>query len=141
MMTRVKDWEFKMASFIAQRRNKPFKWGKNDCCLFGADHVVNITKYDFASDFRNKYQTHFGAVHLLEEHGARTVEDLMHIMECMYLRLQPLKHCMRGDLVTKICNAHIGPALGVCVGTHAAFVSEFGLEFFPVLSCNKSWGI
>ena len=51
----------KLSAFINQRNCEPFKWGKNDCCLFVADWVLFATGNDVAADFRGNYRTENGA--------------------------------------------------------------------------------
>ena len=140
-MIRVSYWESKLATFIEERRYMPFQWGVNDCCLFGADAVKRITDYDLAEAFRGKYHTAFGAMRQIVESGARDVESLVELLECVYFPSQSLLLTRRGDLVTTELTKETGSALGMCLGANSAFVGKDGLVFVETLQCHKSWRI
>lgn len=140
-MNRRPDWEHQLTTFVEERRELPFKWGQNDCCLFAADGVERVTGYDFAEDFRETYCTPFGALHQLTERGARNVEELLELMDCIGFREQPVFLAQRGDVVTALLDPELGPALGLNLGVKAAFVSFTGLVFLPITSCRRSWAI
>lgn len=54
---------------IKELRNDVFSWGKNDCCLFVADIVLEITGIDYAKEFRGRYNTRLGAMRFLSKNG------------------------------------------------------------------------
>lgn len=51
-LQRHPDWPERLAAAIDARRDVPFAWGANDCCLFAADIVLAITGVDLAADLR-----------------------------------------------------------------------------------------
>ncbi len=51
-MTRLRDWQSKLAALIDERRDAPFSWGTNDCCIFAADAVLAQTGHDPAEGLR-----------------------------------------------------------------------------------------
>ncbi len=67
-MNRCNDWPERLFEFIETRRFMPFEWGVNDCALFSADAVLEITGVDLASDLR-KYTTEAGAARLIRKAG------------------------------------------------------------------------
>lgn len=40
------EWFNALDAFVAERRNRPFAWGSNDCCTFAADWVLASTGVD-----------------------------------------------------------------------------------------------
>lgn len=56
-------------AFIESRRHAPFKWGENDCCLFAADWVLELTGDDHAKQYRGKYSDEKGAARIIKRRG------------------------------------------------------------------------
>lgn len=42
-LTRRHDWEHRLNLFFEKKENEPFRWGKNDCCLFAAHAIRAMT--------------------------------------------------------------------------------------------------
>ncbi len=60
----------RLSTIFNEYQNKPFVWGKSDCCLFTADFVQVLTGIDPAKDYRNKYKTEIGAKRALVKYGS-----------------------------------------------------------------------
>jgi hypothetical protein len=131
-MRRHDNWPTLLAAFIEERRHSPFAWGSNDCCLFAADWVLQVTGHDIAQKFRGHYNSALGAQRFVAEGGG--VENLIANVGAQRL---PALLAQRGDLVS-MDNGE-GVALGVCVGHLSAFVGKKGLHFFnhatPAANC------
>lgn len=67
-LTRRHDWPEALAGFIEARRRMPFHWGSNDCALFAADGVLEITGVDLAAEWRG-YKTERGALNRIRKAG------------------------------------------------------------------------
>lgn len=67
-MARLHDWQMRFAEFARGRRNEPFAWGSNDCCVFAADCVEAITGEDPAKGLRG-YSTALQAARIVKAHG------------------------------------------------------------------------
>lgn len=65
---RCRDWQARLAAFVADRRTMPFSWGVNDCCIFAADAVCAMTGQDPAAALRG-YSTAIEAARLVDQHG------------------------------------------------------------------------
>lgn len=106
----------------------PFEWGKNDCCLFAADWVERCTGIDPAAELRGKYSSALSAGRLLEEMGG--VRGIIRaIGEPIGMKRIDGTHDQRGDLV--VADTGNGESIGICIGSHAAFVGSSGLLFAP----------
>jgi hypothetical protein len=114
MPARRDNWPNLLAQFIEQRREQPFAWGVNDCCIFAADWVEVCTGEDYAKTWRNRYSSGLGAVRFLDEAG-------------------------RGDIVAQ--EAGRGMTLGICLGVTTAFVTKNGLAFGSIANAEKSWKV
>ena len=127
-MTRHDNWPKLLASFIEERRAAPFAWGLNDCCLFASDWVELCTGVDPAAELRGKYSTALGAARILKQHGG--VRGIMrNIAEPLGIKRIDGGLDQRGDLA--IADTGNGESIGICIGSHAAFVGASGLLFAP----------
>ncbi len=91
MIIRHNDWPEKLATFIETRRERVFSWGSNDCALFAADAVLEMTGVDLATNLRG-YRSARGAASRIAKAGG---------MRGFVVQL-PVKHpglAQRGDLV------------------------------------------
>lgn len=135
MIERLSNWESAFADFLAERRDRPFEYGKNDCALFAADCALALTGIDPAPDFRGKYKTKAGSLRALRKIGNG---DLESTFDARFPAKAPA-FARRGDLVFN------GEAIGVCAGAIAVFVGEQGgapgLVTFPMSNMIKAWEI
>ena len=48
-------WDIKLYEFINKSKDKPFKWGKWDCCIFGIEAIKEMTgELPLKSHWKNK---------------------------------------------------------------------------------------
>jgi hypothetical protein len=144
----VQDWPTLLFHFIEARRNTPFAWGRQDCCLFACDGILAQTGLDPAAGlFRGKYRDALGAARLVRKHGG--VEAIA-TKVCTGLGYHPVPVLMaqRGDVVLLSARAAGSagmfgrePVLGLCLGGEAAFTGQAGLVFHPVANCRKAWRV
>lgn len=67
-MTRYPDWRLRFDAFMTARLRTPFAWGSNDCALFAADCVREITGEDLAQGLRS-HRTATQAARVIRRHG------------------------------------------------------------------------
>lgn len=125
-MKRRDDWPTLLSAFIESRRNRPFVWGQNDCCLFVADWIEQATGVDCAASLRGTYSSGLGAQRILEDHGG-IFGTVKHFVEPMGFVSTDYRFTTRGDIVVQDCGN--GDAMGIVVGSMAAFVGKEGLQF------------
>ena len=134
MTTRRDNWPNLLAQFIEQRREQPFAWAVNDCCIFAADWVQTCTGVDSAQAWRGRYSSGLGAVRFLDEAGG--VEALV---DALGLQRVTPQQAGRGDIVAQ--EAGRGITLGICLGVTTAFVGKTGLVFGPITNVETAWRI
>ena len=134
MTTRRDNWPNLLAQFIEQRREQPFAWAVNDCCIFAADWVQTCTGVDYAQAWRGRYSSGLGAVRFLDEAGG--VEALV---DALGLQRVAPQLAGRGDIVAQ--EAGRGVTLGICLGVTTAFVAKTGLVFGPITNVETAWRI
>jgi hypothetical protein len=54
---RLDDWEARLDRVLVEGWDRPFEWGRWDCCLFVADAILSTTGEDLAADLRGKYSS------------------------------------------------------------------------------------
>ena len=134
MTTRRDNWPNLLVQFIEQRREQPFAWAVNDCCIFAADWVELCTGEDHAKTWRGRYSSGLGAVRFLDEAGG--VEALV---DALGLQRVTPQQAGRGDIVAQ--EAGRGITLGICLGVTTAFVTKNGLAFGSIANAEKSWKV
>jgi hypothetical protein len=137
-MARLESWEKKLADFIEERSDKPFEWGKNDCCLFVADAVKAITGIDYAASFRTKYENKNGAYKALKKFASGDIiETIKKIANQNNFKEISPKLAKRGDIGI----VYPKQALVICLGSKWAWQGEKGLEFISYKDIFIAWSI
>jgi hypothetical protein len=128
---RIPAWEDALVNYIAIKRNEPFEYGVNDCCLFAAGAVIEITGEDPMPEFRGKYDSLKGSLKVIKEIGAGTLEATL---DGKFPEVG-IGHAQRGDL------AFFDGSVGVVMGGFAYFASDDGLERVPRALWDKCWSV
>jgi len=128
---RIPAWEDALVNYIAIKRNEPFEYGVNDCCLFAAGAVIEVTGEDPMPEFRGKYDSLKGSLKVIKEIGAGTLEATL---DGKFPEVG-IGHAQRGDL------AFFDGSVGVVMGGFAYFASDDGLERVPRALWDKCWSV
>lgn len=136
---RHENWPSRLHDFIESRRERPFAWGRQDCCLLACDAIRAIIGKDPARGlFRGKYKDALGAARILKKHGG--VERIaIKVCQAMGFARVKVPFARRGDVL--LYKTERGPALGICDGPHGVFPGPTGLQFIPVASCRRAWRV
>jgi hypothetical protein len=126
MPTRCANWPEALAAYIDRKRNEPFTWGVNDCCLFGADWIQLCTGLDPAATLRGTYNSALSGVRVLENHGG-LIGTIQAHMEPLGFKPIGQGFAARGDIAVRDCGN--GDTMGIMLGSTAAFVGKDGLLF------------
>ncbi len=130
---RVDGWPEILHAEIESARDKPFVWGKCDCCLFAANVVMAMTGNDYASEFRGKYNTAKGSAKALIKYGHKTLSSTMNE------KLPSVRFPKRGDVVMAIVSGE--EALGICIGAMCVFKAPDGVVQMPVCDIAAAWEV
>ena len=136
---RYSDWPRRLEMFIEYRKTIPFRWGKNDCCLFAADAIESMTGVDLAREFRGTYKTELGAMrHLLKEGSVFGIA-------CRIARNAGIKPCAgamagRGDVVYVKGEQHALGVVGLS-GDSIWILTVDGLGQVPLSRAVCGWHI
>jgi len=127
MRNRKKNWRDDFEKFVDSYRDKPFRYGDSDCCLFIADCVKSIseTALDPAADYRGHYDDeNSGRDEIMNRHGS--IKNAL--LQAGLIEIDK-NLLMPSDAV--ICTIGNYEICGVCVGHNIAFMCESGLKFVP----------
>ena len=86
------DWQIRIITTIQAASERPFCWGKNDCCLFVADVCLAACDKDPAAAYRGRYSTETGAKRVL----AKTHGSIAAALDTLFERV-PVAMAQRGD--------------------------------------------
>jgi hypothetical protein len=132
-MPRLHDWQTRFAEFARARRNEPFAWGSNDCCLFAADCVEAITGEDPAKDLRG-YTTALQAARIVKAHGGMA----QFVTARIGVEIPPLMANV-GDLVLVVVNGH--DTLTVCNGSNVIGPGPSGMMCCGMGLAKAAWRV
>jgi len=130
-LARTSDWQQALAEYIGSKRDEPFEYGENDCCMFAAGAVMAITGTDPVPEFRGKYDSLKTSIKALKDIGGGRLDK---VMDDKFPAI-PIGKAQRGDL------AWFDDSVGVVTGRFAWFVSDDGLERVPMDMWDKAWGV
>lgn len=137
---RFENWPQLLTQFLDSKRDQPFEWGVNDCCLFAADWVHLATGQDPALAFRGVYETAQGAADVLKDfggvHGAIAGLNPKH-----GIRPVAVGFAGRGDLV--LYPGGMGETLGVIDdgGRSIAGPGKLGLVWTLRTRAIQAWRV
>jgi hypothetical protein len=126
-------------SYLREVRSEPFRWGHHDCLTFSNGAFKAFHGFGYADDWLGEYLSGRDPLipsRMREKFGAQTFD------EAIERRLRPVDHIPpRGALLaTKRAERWlIGYALGICLGTKAAFLSRAGVIYLPLDDVAKAW--
>ena len=143
-MKRYDDWPKRLDTFFRQRMNQPFEWGAQDCGLFAADAILEMTGEDLAAGLRGRYSTAQEAIDLIaaETAGGGLAELAEMLTERAGLVKVSVLAARRGDLI--LLDMDGKPALGILSldGIHATMPGEHGLlNVYPVSETTAAWRV
>jgi hypothetical protein len=128
------DWPERLAEYIEGRRERPFSWGSNDCCLFFADAVLEMTGTDPAAKWRG-YKSQVAATRRVKKAGGlRAMAKTVGLIE---------KHpglAQRGDgVIVKLDGRE---TFGLVVGNGCwCGPGKDRLEFRPMSEATTAFGV
>ena len=125
-----------LAQFLAENQQRPFAWGKWDCCLFAAGAVQVQTGIDYAADYRGRYTTALGAKRILTRFGHSDIRSA--ISEQLGEPVAaPL--CQRGDVV--LVGHAENTVAGIVFGTHVWVIDTHGMMQLGTAHAQCGWRV
>lgn len=128
---RYEDWPERLDVFIEDARNKVFKFGVNDCCIFAARAVESIINIGLLEKVQELHKSKSSRKNL-----ASLVSTTLKTYK--FEEVPPLS-AQRGDVV--IFETVLGDTVGISVGNSIVAPGEYQLEFFPLYIAKRAWRI
>lgn len=133
-MKRIEQWQRSFSDFLDQHRQKPFKWGENDCVYFVSKSVKSLTGEDHHTQY--VYEDKDGAEQILKDN---------HGIIGLLTKHFGIPHknkwlAKRGDVViVKIPEITAGVVDDT--GQNIVSVSENGIVRLPLSAACRVWSI
>jgi hypothetical protein len=131
-------------AYLREVANVPFKWGEHDCFIFTNTAFHRMYGQGWADEWLDNYLGGDGyplkKTKLQEKFGFNTFEEAADTRLIRHKGIPP-----RGALVTTTTDVsrkwYIGAAMGLSVGSSAAFLSTEGVVYLPIEIINNAWVI
>lgn len=133
---RHNDWSIRLNHMVNNNKERPFKWGSWDCCLFAAEAVKAMTGEDLASDLRGRYRTELGALRAIKKVGCNSIEELL---DSRLNTETPRLLACRGDVA--LVDRPGGDAAGIIYGAGILVVTREGMQQIPLSLAKKVWSV
>jgi hypothetical protein len=134
-LTRLPDWDRRLARVTEKHMALPGVWGESDCLLTVADAIEAVTGKDLAVRIRGKYSSEIGAAKLMRRRGCANVEEVL------AKRFPPVGRLLakRGDVGTVERQGVL--AAGYITEYGMAVKTERGLEFVPQTDIRSAYQV
>ena len=145
VLKRRDDWPSRLLALIAERRERPFAWGRHDCALFACDAVDAMTGVDPARGLRGKYRSALGARRVLKDFaGAGITATARKIAKVHGAPEVPILMAQRGDLAiveSEMPGGSRALSLGVVLGEDVMVPGMNGMAAVPLSAARRAWRI
>ena len=140
MPTRREDWPERLRAFVEAAARTPFAYGSHDCLLFATGAIEAMTGTDLAAAARGTYRDAEGAAAALAAFaGGGVLEAAERVAAEHGLQEIAWPLAQRGDVA--VVRTPLGPALGICTGTHAAVAAPVGLAMVQMARIARAWRV
>lgn len=147
-MQRLDSWPEKLHRYLDGIKDKPFLWGWNDCGMFSANGILEMTGEDPAFELRGSYDDEIGALRALRSAGCINLMDYARMKAQLYgwESIDPA-YLQRGDLVAFNpadwnANERFGAILGLCYGPVVGMVTaQLGVRLAPKRAVVAAWRV
>ena len=127
-------------TYISEVRDTPFQWHLFDCFMFTNEAFQRMYGEGWADDWAGKYISDTGLYktksQLIKTFGYNSLENAIDAKLTRINYVPP-----RGSLVTALAPPRwaIDRALGISIGTKAAFLGKSRLIFLPIQKIENAW--
>jgi hypothetical protein len=137
-MKKLGNWEQNLADFLDENANKPFEWGKWDCCIFSDSAVESMTG-ERVIPKSLKWKNEKDAKKTIKGYGGSTLLKAT-IKACKDKGLKTIEipYVKKGDIVVYKEESYL---LGISTGHNIVSPSGDGLSFKNNDLLIKAWRI
>lgn len=131
--------EKQLISYLRACSGQPFAWGSHDCLTFTNGAYRAIFGVGWADDWLGRYMIDgrpMRAGELRREFGYSTIQQAIDERLTRVDGIPPKGALVTSDHVRRWVT---GVALGICVGTRAAFLDRTGVIYLPIETTRERW--
>lgn len=137
-LKKSKEWDTKLFDFINKVKERPFKWGKWDCCIFGISALESMTdELPLKSHWKNKKE----AMDFIDSEGGTLNKIASKYLKDWGLDVIDKMFITAGDICIVKEEQTGEDIIGVCTGNMIACVCEEGFTFKGNLNAKKVWRV
>ena len=130
-LNRKENWESILATELVNSKDKPFKYGKNDCTTWSVNILKSYTDLTWNPPWVDKREA-------IKLQKSKPMED--QVTEVLGDPIANLATTQRGDLVQ--IGTGMDSALGICIGRKVALLKPIeGICYADLSDCEYSWRI
>ena len=137
-LMRREDWLFRLAETIEAARDRPFAWGRHDCCTWALECAEALTGERRWPTETMRYKTRAGAMKALAGHGFAGVPEAL---DATMGARRPVSMARRGDVVLVEIDGVTGCGVVDTSGEMVACAGPAGLARVPLSSATLAWGV
>lgn len=129
----------RLIHYLLSCSDRPFEWGVHDCLTFTNGAHRAIYGSGWAEDWLGRYMIDGRPMRrdeLKREFGFSTIQDAIDLRMTRVEGIPPKGAIVTSDHVRRWVT---GVALGVCVGTRAAFLDRSGVIYLPIEETRERW--
>lgn len=130
-MTRVPDWDVRLAEAVEAAKGVPFAWGRHDCATWAFDVREALTGIPRPAW---SHRTEAGSRRWMLRQGWRSFAEAA---TAILGEPVPPMLAQRGDIVL-LAEPEV---FGVCLGAQIAAVGPVGLTFAPMRMAAMAWRV
>lgn len=125
-----------LTTYLREIADKPFRLGRHDCLTFSNEAWRRMYGVGWADDWVGRYISARNADDLRTIFGHETLAEAVDTRLTRCVGIPP-----RCALVTGVEAGGwlTGRSFGICVGTHAAFLSRSGVVYLPIDTIDNAW--
>jgi hypothetical protein len=131
--------EKQLNAYLRACQGQPFAWGSHDCLTFTNGAYRAIFGVGWADDWLGRYMVDGRPMRkdeLRREFGYSTIQQAIDERLTRVDGVPPKGALVTSDHVRRWVT---GVALGICVGTRAAFLDRTGVIYLPIETTRERW--
>lgn len=128
-------WRGRLEDYVGKTVREPFAYGHNDCALWVAGAVLEMTGEDPASELRGKYSTLTGGLKQIQKTGRM---DHIDVVSELFEEVEPSLACV-GDIAAVPGEEML--SLGIVGGSHIHVLMQSGLGIVPLTKAVRVWRV
>ena len=131
------DWQIKFSDFVVKHKDKPFKWGSWDCCMF-SDACMKALSGESVIPKTLRWKDEKSALEAIREYGKDLNKSIAKAAKAKNLEKVDLNYLQKGDLVVVQQESQL---CGVFDGFKVIAPSDHGLVTLPYDKILSAWRI